>query len=170
MHLALKIRTLGDPVLRERSRELSEIDSDARSLINEMSDTLASEPGRVGLAAPQVGVLKRLFVYDFGCGPRCMVNPEIVEAEGEEQNDEGCLSLPGIYVNVERHSRVVTKCVTPSGHNVLIEAEGFPARVMQHECDHLDGVLILDRCDSEERKRALEEYQELEIRRAMPGA
>lgn len=168
--MALRIRTLGDPVLRERSRELTEIDAEARELVKEMADTLAAEPGRVGLAATQVGVLKRLFVYDFGYGPRCLINPEIVDVEGVEPHDEGCLSLPGIYVKVPRNTRVAARCVTPSGHRVIIEAEGFPARVMQHECDHLDGVLIIDRCDSEERKRALEEYQELEIRRAMPGA
>jgi peptide deformylase len=168
--LALKIRKLGDPVLREKSRELSEIDADARELIRDMSEALTAEPGRAGLAAPQVGILKRLFVYDLGYGPRCLVNPEIVSGEGEEAHDEGCLSIPGIYVSVPRYREVSMRCVLPSGHTVQIEAEGFPGRVLQHECDHLDGVLIIDRCDDEDRKRALEEFQELEIRRAMPGA
>jgi peptide deformylase len=166
--LALRIRTLGDPVLREKSRRLEEVDAEARELIEEMADTLCEQPGRVGLAAPQVGVLKRLFVYDLGHGPRCLVNPEIVAAQGEQPNEEGCLSLPGIYITVPRHQRVRVRCSTPSGHNVVIEAEDFPARVMQHECDHLDGVLIIDRCDEEERKRALEEYQELELRKSLP--
>jgi peptide deformylase len=167
--LALKIRKLGDPVLREKSHELSEFDADSRELITEMSDTLAAETGRVGLAAAQVGVLKRLFIYDLGHGSRCLVNPEIVSGAGEEAHDEGCLSIPGVYVAVPRYQQVRVKCLLPSGHAIQIEAEGFPARVLQHECDHLDGVLIIDRCDSEERKRALEEFQELEIRRAMPG-
>ena len=166
--MAMRIRTLGDPVLREKSRPLEEVDAETRGLIEDMADTLCQEPGRVGLAAPQVGVLKRLFVYDLGHGPRCLVNPEIVEAEGEQPNEEGCLSLPGIYITVPRYQKVKVKCSTPSGHNVVIEAEDFPARLMQHECDHLDGVLIIDRCDEDERKRAFEELQELELRKTLP--
>lgn len=168
--MALSIRKLGDPVLREKCRGLEEINSEVRGLIREMADTLEAAPGRAGLAAPQVGVLKRLFVYDFGYGTRCLINPEVTEGEGSEPNEEGCLSLPGISVTVPRYEMIKTACVTPSGHNITIEAEGFPARLLQHECDHLDGILIIDRCDSEERKRALEEYQELEIRKAVPGA
>lgn len=166
--MALRIRKLGDPVLREKSRTVEEFDAEARELISDMADTLSEKPGRAGLAAPQVGVLKRLFVYDLGYGPRCLINPEIVAAQGEQPNEEGCLSLPGIYITVPRFERVRVKCTTPSGHNVVIEAEDFPARLMQHECDHLDGVLIIDRCDDEERKRALEEYQELEVKKALP--
>ena len=168
--MALGIRKLGDPVLRERSREIDSFDAEARELIDQMWETLSDAPGRVGLAAVQVGVLKRLFVYDLGYGPRCLLNPEIVSGSGEKPNDEGCLSLPGVYVAVPRFESVKVKCTTPSGHNVFIEAEEFPARVMQHECDHLDGVLIIDRCDAEEKKRALEEYGELEMRKALPDA
>ena len=168
--MALRIRTLGDPVLREKSRTVEEFDAEAKELISEMADTLYEQPGRAGLAAPQVGVLKRLFVYDLGHGPRCLINPEIIAAEGGQPNEEGCLSLPGIYITVPRYARVRVSCHTPSGHKVVIEAADFPARLMQHECDHLDGVLIIDRCDDEERKRALEEYQELELNKALPDA
>lgn len=166
--MALKIRILGDPVLRERSHHVEELDAEARGIIDEMADTLAAEPGRAGLAASQVGILKRLFVYDLGAGPRCAINPEIVAGTGEEALEEGCLSLPGVSVEVSRFTNVMVSCRTGTGMKIIIEAEDFPARLMQHECDHLDGVLIVDRCDSEERKRALDEYQELAIRRAMP--
>lgn len=168
--MALKIRTFGDPVLREKCRDLEKVDSEVRELIDQMSDTLGESSGRVGLAAPQVGVLKRLFVYDFGFGPRCLINPSIIEGAGEQTSDEGCLSFPGIYVNIPRYEKVRASCVTPSGHRIIIEAEDFPSRVLQHECDHLDGVLIIDRCDSEERKRAMEEFQEIALRKTVPDA
>ncbi|MHB8896951.1 MAG: peptide deformylase [Candidatus Geothermincolia bacterium] len=168
--MALKIRTFGDPVLREESKDLERIDPEVRQLMDEMADTLSASPGRVGLAAPQVGILKRLFVYDFGYGPRCLINPRVIAGEGEQTGDEGCLSFPGIYVSIPRFERIKTSCVTPSGHRIVIEAEDFPARVLQHECDHLDGVLIIDRCDSEERKRVLEELQENELRKTIPNA
>jgi peptide deformylase len=111
-----------------------------------------------------------MFVYDFGYGPRCLINPRIIEGEGEQTGDEGCLSFPGIYVTVTRFDRIKTSCFTPSGHNIVIESEGFPARVMQHECDHLDGVLLIDRCDAEERERALEEFQEIDLPETEPDA
>jgi peptide deformylase len=107
-------------------------------------------------------------VYDLGLGPRCVINPEIFASSGEESNEEGCLSLPGLSVEVRRFRKVSVRCVTASGHNITIEAEDYPARLMQHECDHLDGILIIDRCDDEERKRALVAYQELELLRALP--
>lgn len=168
--MGLRIRTFGDPVLREECRDLEKIDSEVRALVREMSDTLGESSGRVGLAAPQVGVLKRLFVYDFGSGPRCLINPRVIEGAGEEIGDEGCLSFPGVYVSIPRFEKVRTRCVTPSGHNIVIEAEGFPARVLQHECDHLDGVLIIDRCDAEERARLLDELQDIELRKTVPEA
>jgi len=168
--VALRIRTFGDPVLKEESRELETIDAEVRALVKDMSGTLSESTGRVGLAAPQVGVLKRLFVYDLGHGPRCLINPVILEGEGEDTCEEGCLSFPGIYVTIPRYRKVRASCLTPSGHRVLIEADGFPARVFQHECDHLDGVLIIDRCDIEERKRALDEYRDIELRKTVPDA
>jgi peptide deformylase len=166
--LALRIRTLGDPVLRERAHRVEGLDDEAADLIEAMGETLGAEPGRAGLAATQVGVLKRIFVYDLGLGPRCVINPEIFASSGEESNEEGCLSLPGLSVEVRRFRKVSVRCVTASGHNITIEAEDYPARLMQHECDHLDGILIIDRCDDEERKRALVAYQELELLRALP--
>jgi peptide deformylase len=161
----MEIKTLGDPVLREKCRQVEAVDDEVADLIEKMSETLRASPGRVGLAASQVGVLKKLFVYDLGFGNRCLINPEIIEIENETFCEEGCLSIPGIYISVKRYERVKVKCKTLSGHNIVIEAEGFLAQVLQHECDHLEGVLIIDRCDPAERKRAMEEYQELSIRR-----
>lgn len=168
--MTLEIRTIGDPVLREKCREIVSVDEEVIGIIEQMSDTLAASPGRVGLAASQIGVLKRLFVYDLGQGNHCLINPEIIEAENEIVCEEGCLSIPGIYVAIPRFERVKVSCTTPSGHDIVIEAEGFTAQVIQHECDHLGGVLIIDRCDADERKRALEEYQELKIQREQATA
>jgi peptide deformylase len=168
--LTMEIRIIGDPALREKCREVTSTDEEVKDLFKKMADTLAASPGRVGLAASQVGVLKRIFIYDLGYGPRCIINPEIVETEDETFCEEGCLSIPGIYVSLPRFGRVKVKCTTLSGHNIVLEAEGFTAQVLQHECDHLEGVLIIDRCDPEERKRALAEFQQLQIQREQATA
>ena len=168
--MTFEIRKLGDLLLRERSREVEEIDAEIKGLIDAMGETLYSSPGRVGLAAAQVGVLKRLFVYDVGHGVRGVVNPSIIDSEGEKECEEGCLSVPGVFVSLPRYERIKMRCETPSGHNIVIEAQGFLAQVFQHECDHLDGLLIIDRCNEEERRRALEEYQVLELQREQSSA
>lgn len=165
----LEIRKLGDPVLREKCSVVDSIDGEIKKLVKNMGDTLHREPGRVGLAACQVGVLKRIFVYDIGHGVRCFLNPQIIERARESLKEEGCLSIPGIFVQLPRHEVVRVKCTTLSGHDIVIETEGFLSQVMQHECDHLDGVLIIDRCDAQERRRALDEYEQLEIRRDWSG-
>jgi peptide deformylase len=167
--LALEIRKLGDPVLREKCRDVEHIDGEVRRLAKEMGRMVAEEEGRAGLAASQVGVLKSLFVYNFGHGPRCLLNPMIFDSGEIIEVEEGCLSIPGVYVALPRHDRVRASCMTLSGHEIEVEMEGFPAQVMQHECDHLNGILIIDRCCAEERRRALDEYQELELRREQAG-
>jgi len=168
--LELEIRTIGDPVLREKCREVDQVDSEVSNLIDDMMETLGSAPGRAGLAASQVGVLKRLFVYDIGYGPRCLINPEMIETDNEITCEEGCLSIPGVSISIPRFERIKVRCQTPSGHNIVVESRGFTAQVMQHECDHLEGVMIIDRCDPEDKKKALEEYQELVTRRAQATA
>ncbi len=168
--MELEIRTMGDPVLREKCREVNQVDSEVSNLIDDMIETLGSAPGRAGLAASQVGVLKRLFVYDIGYGPRCLINPEMIETDNETTCEEGCLSIPGVSVSLPRFERIKVRCQTPSGHNIVVESRGFTAQVMQHECDHLEGVMIIDRCDPEDKKRALEEYQELATKRAQATA
>lgn len=168
--MELEIRTIGDPVLREKCREVDQVDSEVSNLIDDMMETLGSAPGRAGLAASQVGVLKRLFVYDIGYGPRCLINPEMIETDNEITCEEGCLSIPGVSISIPRFERIKVRCQTPSGHNIVVESRGFTAQVMQHECDHLEGVMIIDRCDPEDKKKALEEYQELVTRRAQATA
>ncbi len=160
----MRILTLGDPVLREKCVPVEAVDRELELLARDMGDTLREAPGRVGLAAPQVGVLKRLFIYDLGWGARCLINPEIIETEGEYPREEGCLSIPGIYVTVQRYDLVKVRGTTLSGYHIVLEIGGFGAQVIQHECDHLDGVLIIDRCDPEERGRALTGYEEFRAR------
>ena len=168
--MELEIRTIGDPVLREKCREVDQVDSEVSNLIDDMMETLGSAPGRAGLAASQVGVLKRLFVYDIGYWPRCLINPEMIETDNEITCEEGCLSIPGVSISIPRFERIKVRCQTPSGHNIVVESRGFTAQVMQHECDHLEGVMIIDRCDPEDKKKALEEYQELVTKRAQATA
>lgn len=158
----LDIRKLGDPVLRASCAPVESIDKEIESLIEAMCETLSGQPGGAGLAAPQVGVTARLLIYDAGFGPHALINPEIIEAEGECLIEEGCLSLPGIYVMITRHEQVKVLCQTPSGHHIILETSGFVAQLLQHECDHLDGVLLIDRCDQDEKERAIAEFEELE--------
>lgn len=165
--MSLPIRKLGDPILRETCLDVQKVDSSVKKLIEEMRESLEMTSNGVGLAATQVGSLKKLFVYDIGYGLRCMLNPEIIEMEDEDQKEESCLSLPGISVHVPRFERVKMKCSTLSGHDLIIEADGFIAQMFQHEYDHLNGILIIDRCDEQERKRAMEEYHELQFQKEL---
>jgi peptide deformylase len=136
-----------------------------RELCKEMARLMYEAPG-IGLAAPQIGVLKRVIVIaadleDDTQGVMALCNPAIVQSGEEvELDDEGCLSLPGISIPVERAVRVACEALTLSGSSVRIEAEGMQARLLQHEIDHLDGILILDRATPEERKAALVRYRE----------
>ena len=148
-----------------------ENDKGLMDLCRGMAKTMYDAPG-IGLAAPQVGVLKRVIVYDLEGEGRviALCNPEIIELSDEVAvDDEGCLSLPGISVPVERALTVVCEAQTLKGSPVRIEADGLHARVLQHEIDHLDGVLILDRATPEERKAALQRYREAVAAGAKPG-
>ena len=151
-----QIRQYGDPALRMQAQEVAEIDDDVRRLVQRMTGLMEDAQG-VGLAATQVGVLRRLFVFvDGEEGPRAVVNPQIVERSDEtEPDEEGCLSLQGVRVPVDRALRVVIEGLDADGAPVRHELEGYGARVVQHELDHLDGVLIIDRTDDEHRKEAL---------------
>jgi peptide deformylase len=150
------IRTYGDPVLRQRAPEVTEIDGHLQSLVDDMVATMYEAPG-VGLAAPQVGIQKRLFVYDLHDekGPRSVVNPKVSEARGEWTYEEGCLSVPGLSWPIVRPKEVYLTGFDLDGNEVSIEADEFEARVYLHELDHLDGVLLIDRLDAELRKEAL---------------
>jgi peptide deformylase len=158
----LPIRTFGDPVLREPSRPVERFDDGLRRLADDMIETMHDAPG-VGLAAPQVGRPIRMFVYDVDDAPGVVVNPELSDHDGEQIEDEGCLSLPGLYFPVRRALRVTVRGVDASGEPVEVRGEELLARVFQHEVDHIDGVLFIDRLDEEERKRALAALREQEL-------
>ncbi|HSK48746.1 MAG TPA: peptide deformylase [Coriobacteriia bacterium] len=147
-------------------------DETLRPLAERMARMMYEAPG-IGLAAPQIGVMKRVIVYDLsedGQGLTALCNPHIVARSEEcETDDEGCLSLPGISVPVERACQITCEGVSLSGEKVRIQAEGLEARMFQHEVDHLDGLLIIDRATPEERKAALKRYREALEAGAKPG-
>ncbi|MDI3327100.1 MAG: peptide deformylase [Alicyclobacillaceae bacterium] len=138
------IRLEGDPVLRQVAKPVSKITPQIQKLMDDMADTMYHAEG-IGLAAPQVGILKRVIVVDIGEGLLGMVNPEVVLAEGEQTGPEGCLSIPGIQADVTRPSHVIVKGWNRDGEEIAVDAEGLLARCLLHEIDHLDGILFLDR-------------------------
>jgi peptide deformylase len=139
----LPLHLLGSPVLRQRSAEVPALDDDVRRLIEDMFETMDAAKG-VGLAANQVGVARRVAVVDADEDRFVMVNPRIVEAEGRAVAEEGCLSIPEIYADVTRPERVVVEALDAAGMPYRKEATGLKARAIQHEIDHLDGILFLD--------------------------
>jgi peptide deformylase len=152
-----QIRQYPDPVLRLEAQEVEDFDEDLRQLVERMLRLMQDARG-VGLAANQVGVLRRVFVIqaDEEEEPRALVNPSIAERSDEvEADEEGCLSMQGVVVSVERPLRVRLKASDEGGNPVTLELEGLPARVAQHELDHLDGVLIVDRTTPEDRREAM---------------
>ncbi|MBI2709923.1 MAG: peptide deformylase [Actinobacteria bacterium] len=161
-----EIRIVGDPVLRQRAEEITDIDGRLARLAEDMAATMYEAPG-VGLAAPQVGVQKRLFVYDTGDGQgaRTLINPEIREASGEWAFEEGCLSVPGLSWEILRPRDIHLVGLDLDGNEVSIEASEYEARVFQHELDHLDGVLLLERLDEDSRKAARRAVRELMLGR-----
>jgi len=152
-----QIRQYPDPVLRLKAQEVEDFDGDLRQLVERMTRLMLDARG-VGLAANQVGILRRVFIFqaDEETEPRALVNPAIVERSDEtEFDDEGCLSLQGVLVPVERALRIRLEARDEEGAPVVLELEGMAARVAQHEVDHLDGVLIVDRTTPEGRREAL---------------
>ena len=156
------IRVFGDPVLRQRAREVEDIDGVLARLIATMYETMHDAVG-LGLAAPQVGVQKRIFTYDVGEGDQVVINPEIVDSSGEWAYEEGCLSLPGFSFEIIRPKLVTLRGLDLDGNEIVIEADELLARVFLHEIDHLDGKLMLDRLDPDERKRALRELRDRDL-------
>lgn len=158
--VAHEIRTFGDPVLKSRATPVKEFDESLEHLAEEMMRVMREAEG-VGLAANQIGRLKRIFVAAHEDEEYAIVNPVIEERSDTTEKDiEGCLSIPETRVEVERPTAVTVSGQTPSGEPVRVEAEGLLARIFQHEIDHLDGVLILDRTDRESRKNAMREMRE----------
>ena len=150
----LKVRKYGDPILRKRAEPVKDVTPDIRRMVEDMFETMYDEVG-IGLAAPQVGISLRLMVVgdDNGRTPRALVNPVIAERGGEVTAEEGCLSLPGIFAPVTRSEWVRLEAQDLEGQPVSIRAKGLTARVFQHEMDHLDGVLFIDRLDPMSRDR-----------------
>ncbi|PUU88630.1 MULTISPECIES: peptide deformylase [Halanaerobium] len=141
----LKVREIGDPVLRSKAKEIDGVNKKTLTLIDNMFDTMYEEDG-VGLAAPQVGILKRIAVVDIREGNKItLINPEIIEEEGKAIMEEGCLSIPGETGDVIRAEKIKVRTLNKEGKEIEFEAEGFEARAIQHEIDHLDGVLFVDK-------------------------
>jgi len=161
------IRVLGDPVLRRRAVEVVAVDDAVRALIADLFDTMRAAEG-IGLAAPQIGVSLRVLVADVGPegpGPLALVNPVLVEVSAERERAwEGCLSLPGLEAEVERPARVVVTGLDGEGRPVRLEAAGLLARCLQHEIDHLDGRLILDRVSPLKRRLLLAQWKKEQAR------
>ncbi len=157
----MKYRILhyGEEPLREASQPVTEINDDVRRLVEDMFETMYESKG-VGLAAPQVGVNLRIAIIDIGEDPLVLINPQILKLSGKETCDEGCLSFPGLTEKVERAKKVVAEATDLDGSVYEIEAEGLLARAIQHELDHLDGVLFIDRIS---KARKLQIKHELEI-------
>ena len=149
----MQIRVYGDPVLNQVTNEVQDIDGKIAALAETMIETMYEAPG-VGLAANQIGIQKRMFVYDKGEGPVVVVNPRIVESDGEWTYEEGCLSVPGLSWEITRPNQIYLVGLDLDGNEISIEADEFEGRIFQHEMDHLDGVLLIERLDDDQKKQA----------------
>jgi peptide deformylase len=154
------IRLFGDPVLKARSTEIGDIDDSVRALVRDLLDTV-EPPGRAGVAAPQIGVGLRAFSYNIDGDIGYVLNPVLVEVRGEPAPvDEGCLSVPGLWHPALRYPWARVEGIDLDGEPVVLEGEGLLAQALQHETDHLDGTLYLDRLDPERRRQAMREVRE----------
>jgi peptide deformylase len=155
------VRLFGDPVLRTRAVEVVDFDKELRRLVQDLTDTMLDAPG-AGLAAPQIGVGLRVFTWNVEGELGHLVNPVLDLSEETQDGDEGCLSLPGLVVDCRRSLSVVARGFDMHGEPVAIEGSELLARALQHETDHLDGVLFIDRLTPELRKQAMKEIRESE--------
>jgi len=156
------IRIFGDPVLTKRADEVKDFDKEIRQLVQDLTDTMLDAPG-VGLAAPQLGVALRVFTYCVEEDqPGHLINPVLTLTQDEQEGDEGCLSVPGLAFNTKRAFGVVAKGKNMYGEDIVIEGSELLARCIQHETDHLDGILFIDRLDTETRKLAMKAIREAE--------
>ena len=166
--MIIPIRTLGDPVLKAPAKPVERFDDALRRLYEDMLETMYDAPG-VGLAGPQVGISLRLFVFDDGItGPVFMANPELLTPEGEIVEEEGCLSIPGPFYPTRRSAKIVCRGHDLQGDPLEMTGEGLLARIFQHEMDHLEGTLFIDRLDEEGRKAVLAELRRIELGLAEP--
>jgi peptide deformylase len=161
--MILPIRTLGDPVLKTPAHDVTVFDRALRRLKDDMLETMYAAPG-VGLAGPQVGLSQRLFVFDDGeTGPTFIANPTLSEAADELVEEEGCLSIPGPYAPTPRFGRITCRGLDVRGRPIDLVATGLLARILQHETDHLDGVVYIDRLDGAARREVLAELRRIEL-------
>jgi peptide deformylase len=159
----LDIRVLGDPILRQDTKPVAVVTDELSTLIDDMFVTMLAAQG-IGLAAPQVGRTERIAVVhvtESGVGPLALVNPEIVSREGSVKGEEGCLSIPDIFGDVERASKVVVRALDRTGAAIEIEATDLLARCLQHEIDHLHGKLFIDHLSVLKRRAALDQWAEM---------
>ena len=155
-----EIRLFGDPVLKTHSAEITEIDAGVRALVADLLDT-TSLPGRAGVAAPQIGVNLRAFSYNVNGEVGYLLNPKITSVSGQlKLVDEGCLSVPGLWHKTPRYEHAIAVGVALDRNQLEIKGSGLLAQAIQHECDHLDGLLYLDRLEPEERKLAMRALRE----------
>ena len=156
--MTYEIRTFGDPVLKAVAEPVTNIDERLVRLTDEMFDVMYKAPG-IGLAATQIGVQRQVFVYDIEDERKVILNPQIAESSGEWVYDEGCLSIPGLYVEMLRPKTVLVRGINLDGNPVEFEADELLARLFQHEVDHLNGVLMFDRMTPDQRKKAVALYR-----------
>ncbi len=168
--MAYSIRTFGDPVLKSKAAPVADIDGKVARLVDDMFETLYESDNGIALAAPQIGVQKQIFVWELDERPMVILNPEIVESSGEWVYDEGCLSIPNLYVEMVRPKQVLMRGVDLDGNTVELEADELEARLFQHELDHLHGVLMFDRMTPEQRKEAMTEYRRIQTAEATEAA
>lgn len=159
-----EIKKYPEKVLKEKALPVTDIDREVQRLIDDMIETMYAAPG-IGLAAPQVGVSKRIIVIDVSVkeGEKIplivLINPEIIKSEGEIESEEGCLSLPGYITTVKRAEKVLVSGLNRDGKEILIEGEGLLSRALQHEIDHLEGMLLIDRISSIKREFFKKRYK-----------
>lgn len=153
------VRVFGDPVLRKVADAVTDIDGRLAQLAEDMFETMYAEPG-LGLAAPQIGVGKRFFVYDVGEGPEVLINPVVQESRDEWLFEEGCLSVPGLSWEIVRPKEIHITGYDIHGKEVSIEADELLARLFQHEMDHLNGILLIDHLEGDIRKAAMRTLRE----------
>jgi peptide deformylase len=168
--MAYSIRTFGDPVLKAAAQPVADVNGKVAQLVDDMFEVLYTSESGIALAAPQIGVRKQIFVWDLDDEPLVIINPQIVESSGEWVYDEGCLSIPGLYVELVRPKQVLLRGLDIDGEIVEYEADELTARMFQHELDHLHGVLMFDRMTPDQRKEALAEYRRLQEQASPPPA
>jgi peptide deformylase len=162
------IRTIGDPVLRTTCDPVTTFDAELRALVTDLMDSLLGAPGRAGVAAPQIGVGARVFVYDADGHRGHLVNPTLELSDELQDDDEGCLSIPGLYFPTPRAMHATARGFDQHGEPLTITGSGFLARALQHETDHLDGRLYVDTLRGETRRQALREIRAGRFARPTP--